>query len=233
MAALFVPCRPRIGGPVTDFSKPRAEMIRRLSSSVDPSDPASIRVLDAMASIPRHLFVEPPLWHRAYSDCSLPIGRGQTLSQPATVLACLAALDPGPSDTMLEIGSGSGYLACLAGRLCGRVTGVETMLDLVHRSRKVIEGLGLTNVLVNYGDGSAGWPAGAPYDCILLSAAARSVHPALFEQLAEGGRLGAPVQADGGQVLRFYRKTNGSVEESGQAVQCRFVPLTGRFGSDG
>ncbi len=218
---------------MTDFSKPRGEMIRRLAASVDPSDPAAVRVLDAMASIPRHLFVEPPLWHRAYADSSLPIGRGQTLSQPATVLTCLTALDPGPSDSMLEIGSGSGYLACLAGMLCGRVTAIETMLDLVHRSRKVIEGLGLSNVHVNYGDGSAGWPSGAPYDCILLSAASRSVHPALFDQLAEGGRLGAPVQAEGGQVLRFFRKTDGGMAEYGEAVPCRFVPLTGRFGSDG
>ena len=218
---------------MTDFSRPRGEMIRRLASSVDPSDLAYARVLEAMSSIPRHLFVEPPLWHRAYSDCSLPIGRGQTLSQPATVLACLSALDPGPSDSMLEVGSGSGYLACLAGRLCGRVTGIETMLDLVHRSRKVIEGLGLTNVHVNYGDGSAGWPSGAPYDCILLSAASGSVHPALFDQLAEGGRLGAPLQAEGGQVLRFFRKSDGRVSGFGEAVPCRFVPLTGRFGSDG
>lgn len=184
-----------------------------------------------MSSIPRHLFVEAPLRHRAYSDCSLPIGRGQTLSQPMTVLSCLSAVYPGESDTMLEIGSGSGYLAAVAGRLCSRVTGVEAMLDLVHRSRNVIGELGLTNVLIQYGDGGAGWPSGAPYDCIIVSAASNDVHPGLFSQLSEGGRLGAPVLGDGGQSFRFFRKKAGRIEEYRAGFPCRFVPLTGRFGS--
>ncbi|HOA04630.1 MAG TPA: protein-L-isoaspartate O-methyltransferase [Candidatus Fermentibacter daniensis] len=216
---------------MTNYSRPRSGMIARLASLSDASDPAVSRVLEAMSSIPRHMFVEPPLRHRAYSDCSLPIGRGQTLSQPMTVLSCLAAVDPGESDTMLEVGSGSGYLAAVAGRLCSRVTGVETMLELVHRSRNVIEELGLTNVLIQYGDGGAGWPSAAPYDCIIVSAAADAVHPGLFSQLSEGGRLGAPVSGDGGQSFRFFRKKDGRMEEYRAGFACRFVPLTGRFGS--
>lgn len=186
-----------------------------------------------MSVIPRHLFVEAPLRNRAYSDSSLPIGRGQTLSQPSTVLACLSPLDPGQMDVLLEIGSGSGYLAALAGRLCSRVYGVEATLELVHSSRKVLEGLGLKNVLISYGDGGAGWPSNAPYDCILVSAAAPSIHPALFEQLADGGRLGAPIIEDGLQTFHFFRKSAGRVTEYGDGFSCRFVPLTGRFGSDG
>ncbi len=218
---------------MTDFSKPRREMVQRLGSTADHSDQRISRVLAAMSVIPRHLFVETPLRHRAYSDSSLPIGRGQTISQPSTVLACLSSLDPGPTDVLLEIGSGSGYLAALAGRLCSRVYGVETTLELVHSSRRILEGLGLKNVLINYGDGGAGWPSNAPYDCILVSAAAPKVHPALFEQLADGGRLGAPVVEDGHQIFRFFRKSAGRVTGYGDGFSCRFVPLTGRFGTDG
>ncbi len=216
---------------MSDYQKPRREMVQRLASvcPVPPSSP----VLAAMAEVPRHIFVEKPLWHRAYSDCALPIGRGQTLSQPSTVLACLSVLDPRPTDTMLEIGSGSGYFAAVAARLCGRVHGIETMLDLVHSSRRLLQGLGASNVRIHYGDGGGGLPENAPYDLIVFSASTAAIRPEVFDQLAEGGRLGAPSITAAGQEFRVWRKTGGVVGETGLSFPCTFVPLTGRYGSNG
>lgn len=216
---------------MTEFARPRREMVGRVSAACPV--PPSPDVIAAMTEIPRHLFVEKPLRHLAYGDSSLPIGRGQTLSQPATVLACLSMLAPGSADVMLEIGSGSGYLAAVASRLCARVYGIETMLDLVHSSRKLLSSLGISNVRITYGDGGAGLPAHAPFDCILFSAACPAVRPEVFGQLSEGGRLGAPVGTASGQEFRFWRKSGGRVEETGASFPCTFVPLTGRFGTGG
>lgn len=216
---------------MTDYSKPRREMVERLSSNAP--FPPSAAVLSAMNEIPRHLFVEKPLWHRAYSDCSLPIGRGQTISQPATVLSMLSAVDPSPGSTMLEIGTGSGYLAAVASRICRKVYGLELMLDLVHHSRRVLLSLGITNVSISYGDGSDGWPRHAPYDCIVCSAGAPAVPQALFGQLAEGGRLGIPVGTRESQRFEVWTIERGAPRKLQQEFPCVFVPLTGRSGWNG
>jgi protein-L-isoaspartate(D-aspartate) O-methyltransferase len=206
-----------------DFSRPRRDMIDKALES--PLVPAFAPAAEAMLEIPRHLFVEKALWHRAYTECTLPIGRGQTISAPSVVLGCLSALRPGRSETFLEVGSGSGYMLALAARLCGRAFGVEKLLDLVHSSRRILLALGSSNARVQYGDGSLGWPEHAPFDCILLSAACESVPAVLFDQMAEGGRLGAPVGRPSGQEFRLWRKAGGRVEDAGTAFQCRFVPL--------
>ncbi len=206
-----------------DFSRPRREMVERalrvpLTAVFEPA-------ASALAEVPRHAFVEKALWHKAYSEAALPIGRGQTISAPAVVLACLSALSPRRDELLLEVGSGSGYTAAVASRMCSRVYGVEVLLDLVHSSRKVLQTLGYSNILVQYGNGGLGWPENAPFDCILLSAACRVVPDGLFAQLAEGGRLGAPVGGPDGQEFRVWKKRGGAVEDAGRAFSASFVPL--------
>ena|GEM_PF-1228074 len=206
-----------------DFSRPRRAMVEKLLRSplVEPYEPA----VESMLAVPRHLFVEKTLWHRAYTECTLPIGRGQTLSAPSVVLGCLSALRPSPGSTVLEVGSGSGYVMALLSGICGMACGVEKLLDLVHSSRRVLLGLGALGARVRFGDGGLGWPEHAPFECILLSAACPSVPAALFDQLAEGGRLGAPVGEPARQEFRVWRKVSGRVEDQGPAFSCTFVPL--------
>jgi protein-L-isoaspartate(D-aspartate) O-methyltransferase len=214
-----------------DFSRPRREMVERILKA--PLQAAFPPASEAMLSIPRHLFVEKVLWHRAYTECTLPIGRGQTLSAPSVVLGCLSALRPARRETLLEIGSGSGYVLALASRICDRVFGVEKLLDFVHGSRRILLSLGISNARIQYGDGSQGWHENAPFDCILLSAACGSVPPGLFDQLAEGGRLGAPVGEPSQQEFRVWRKSGGRIEEQDPAFTCTFVPLVSGVAHNG
>jgi protein-L-isoaspartate(D-aspartate) O-methyltransferase len=216
---------------MTDFSRPRREMVERLAASCPvPPDPA---VVSAMLEVPRHAFVEKALWHRAYCDTPLPIGRGQTLSHPGTVLAMLSALGPGAPDAMLEVGSGSGYLAAVASRICRRVYGVETMLDLVHSSRKVLLSLGMTNVRISYGDGSGGSPENAPFDCIVFSAGAPALPASILSQLADRGRLGIPVGPRDSQEFQVWTRRGEECSRLPVSFPCVFVPLTGREGWNG
>ena len=216
---------------MTDLSRPRAEMVRRLRETFPDAHPG---VLARLEAVPRHLFVDEPLWHKAYTDASLPIGRGQTLSQPATVLMSMTLLDPSPGETLLEVGSGSGYVAAIASGLCGRVYGMERLMNLVISSRRLIQKLGITNVTLAFGDGSEGWPEHAPYDCMLMSAAAPVVPACLEEQLAPGGRLVIPIgDRSGEQTLQLWLRGHGGMELVSDAGPCRFVPLIGRGGWSG
>lgn len=189
------------------------------------------RVMEAMASVPREVFVPRGCRRLAYSDGPLPIGMGQTISQPYMVAWMAEALELAPEDRVLEVGTGSGYSAAVLSRLAGSVHTVERHLSLARAARSVLERLGYGNVRVRHGDGSLGWPEHAPYDAIVVAAGGPRVPAALRDQLGPGGRIVMPVgSAPGRQVLvRERRGVSGRIgrEELGLV---RFVPLVGEEG---
>jgi len=182
------------------------------------------RVLEVIGSLPRHIFVDEALAHRAYEDTALPIGHGQTISQPYIVALMTAKLLNEPRDRILEIGTGSGYQAAVLARLVKRVYTVERIAALIERAQSRFRALKLRNIRVKYDDGSLGWPEQAPFDGILVTAAAREVPAALIEQLAIGGRMVIPVGDDDGQELRIIDRTPDGVREE-RVEFVRFVPL--------
>jgi len=204
----------------------RSDMVERQLRKRDIRSP---RVLEAMNSVPRHLFV--PLEHigDAYADTPLPIGAGQTISQPFMVAAMADALLLEGSEKVLEIGAGSGYQAAVLSMLARVVIAIESQPGLADAAGIRLAGLGFNNVRIETGDGSQGWPPDAPYDAILVTAGAPNVPPPLLEQLAEGGRLVIPVgPAKQQELLRIIKREGRTTRES--LFACRFVPLLGRFG---
>ena len=187
------------------------------------------RVLDAMRKIPRHVFVEEALRDRAYGDHPLPIGEGQTISQPYMVAAMTQLLELEGTEKVLEIGTGSGYQTAILAALARRVCSVERLPALAARARRVLEELGSTNVIVKTGDGSFGWPDEAPFDRVLVTAGAPQVPAPLFQQLAEGGRLVVPVGELQGQTLFLVEKVDGRMRTSTDCG-CVFVKLIGKYG---
>lgn len=182
------------------------------------------RVLDAMLRVPRHEFVPESLRAEAYQDHPLPIGDDQTISQPYVVAVMLESLQLKPTDTVLEIGTGSGYVTALLAELSAKVFSIERHPALADKARETLAALGYTNVRVLTGDGTRGLPAVAPFDAILVSAAALEVPRALLSQLREGGRMIIPVGSPDTQQLQFIRMIDGqSVISQGDPV--RFVPL--------
>jgi protein-L-isoaspartate(D-aspartate) O-methyltransferase len=182
------------------------------------------RVLDAMRAVPRHEFVPESLRDQAYEDHPLPIGAGQTISQPYIVAAMLEHLALEPSDRVLEVGTGSGYVTALLSRLCGEVYSIERHAELATSAEAILARLGYRNVRVRVADGGLGWPDYAPFDAILVSAAACEVPSALLAQLREGGRMIVPIGPPAAQQLQLIRKVDGRSEV--QALEgCRFVPL--------
>jgi protein-L-isoaspartate(D-aspartate) O-methyltransferase len=182
------------------------------------------RVLDVIRELPRHIFVDEALAHRAYEDTALPIGHGQTISQPYIVALMTQTLLDVPRERILEIGTGSGYQAAVLAKLVKRVFTVERIQPLIERAEARLRALKLRNVRVKYDDGNLGWPEQAPFDGIIVTAAARSVPSALTEQLGVGGRMVIPVGGDETQELRVIDKTEEGIrEESLELV--RFVPL--------
>ncbi len=187
------------------------------------------RVLAAMGSVPRHFFVPPDDLAWAYADGPLPIGHGQTISQPYIVALMTELLEVEPSDRVLEVGTGSGYQAAVLGELAAEVHTVEVIPELALQAQKNLAGLGYTHVHVHTGDGSAGWPEAAPYNGILVAAAAPQVPQALLDQLAEGGQLVIPVGSRSVQQLEVWKR-NGQEFSHRKNVEVCFVPLRGRFG---
>jgi protein-L-isoaspartate(D-aspartate) O-methyltransferase len=188
------------------------------------------RVLAAMRAVPRHRFVPAGMSDSAYDDCPLPIGEGQTISQPYIVALMAEALDLTPTDRVLEIGTGSGYAAAVLGQLAAEVWSVERIDVLAERARHVLRELGCLNVHVVVGDGTLGWPAAAPFDAIVVTAGGPRVPEALLAQLTDGGRLVMPV---GGSPLaqtlvRVTHTVDADVEDHLGGV-C-FVPLLGEQG---
>jgi protein-L-isoaspartate(D-aspartate) O-methyltransferase len=187
------------------------------------------RVLAAMLHVPRHEFVSEEYRAQVYEDHPIPIGEGQTLSQPYIVAVMLERLALDPSDAVLEVGTGSGYQTALLSELTRQVYSVERHASLVRTAQATLARLGYANVEVLLGDGSHGLPERAPFDAIVVSAASPQIPPPLFEQLREGGRLVIPVGPPHAQELQLVRK------QAGQPVVtnlegCRFVPLIGAEG---
>ena len=189
-------------------------------------------VLKAMAEVHREVFVDPGWRRLAYTDRSVPIGHGQTLSKPATVLRMLSVLEPVFGGKLLETGSGSGYLASVASRLFNRVYCVERVLGLVESSRANLQKTGASNAVVRYGDGSAGWADNAPFDGILYSAGAPVLPVSLADQLREGGLAGVPVGSKTSQEFTVWKKVEGKLVRV-TSFACSFVPLIGREGWNG
>ena len=186
----------------------------------------SVKVLEAMRMLPRHLFVDEALATRAYEDTALPIGHKQTISQPYIVARMTEALIAGGiPQKVLEIGTGSGYQAALLAKMVARVYSVERIKPLYQQARKLLISLGVRNVQCKLSDGSWGWPGYAPYDAIIVTAAAPEIPASLLDQLAPGGRLVIPVgsQHSAQQLLTLKRTSNGVVEQKLEDVL--FVPL--------
>jgi protein-L-isoaspartate(D-aspartate) O-methyltransferase len=212
---------PRLNGIGMTSARTRERLVQRLQEQ-GIADP---RVLDRIRNVPRHLFVDEALATRAYEDTALPIGFGQTISQPYVVARMTEALlAAGPTAKVLEIGTGCGYQTAVLSPLVKEIYTVERIASLVGRARRALRELKIRNVHFRHDDGSVGWPTRAPFDGMLLTAAPHAVPPALFEQLAVGGRLIAPVGPDGRQELIRYTKTETRVQrECLGAVS--FVPL--------
>ena len=184
------------------------------------------RVLEAMASVPREEFLAPRMRRHAYEDRALAIECGQTISQPLVVALMTQAAAPQPDEVALEVGTGSGYAAAVLSRLCRNVISIEREAALAEHASETLRRLGFENVEVAVGDGSLGWPAGAPYDVILVAAAARDVPSALVDQLADGGRMVIPVSVarEEPQDLRLYTRRGTDVTYR-SLFPVLFVPL--------
>lgn len=190
---------------------------------------ASPRVLDAMQRVPRHEFIPPEQRRAAYDDTPLSIGEGQTISQPFMVAAMAEALELSGGERVLEVGTGCGYQAAVLSLLAREVFTIETHASLAEEARNRLARLGYANVQVATGDGTLGWLDAAPFDAIVVTAAAPGVPPPLVEQLAEGGRLVIPVGPAEHQELRRVRKSGG-IPSQEILYDCRFVPLVGQYG---
>lgn len=188
-----------------------------------------LEVLSVFDLVPRHLFLPDGVQHRAYEDSAIPIGYGQTASQPSLQALYMQVLKLQPGERALEIGTGTGYQTALLSRLCAHVYSIERLRELSVRARQNLDALRIANVALLVGDGTVGWSRYAPYDAILVAAAAPGVPPALLDQLAPGGRLLIPVGDRNEQTLTLFRKTTDGVDRE-EITACTFVPLLGRFG---
>lgn len=200
-------------------------LIASLKTAVDDE-----RVLDAMAGVRRDLFVPPEVWSQSYEDRALTIGSGQTISQPQIVAVMTAALEAGPDDTVLDVGTGSGYQAAILSLLARKVVSVERISALVESASERLKGLGYDNVAVHQAGDELGWCKSAPYDAIVVAAAAPAVPHALVDQLAIGGRLVIPVGTRERQILIRATKSDDGQLMLIELGPCQFVPLIGPGG---
>lgn len=204
----------------TNFAAERREMVEFQIKRRGIRDP---KVLEAMLKVPRHLFVPEQMKELAYGDEPLPIGEGQTISQPYIVAYMTEALKLTGQEKVLEIGTGSGYQTAILAELAREVYTVELIPELSRRAQKVLSELGYQNIHFLVGDGTRGWPEHAPYEAILVSAAPATVPRSLIEQLQENGRLIIPVGTDYQELVLVRKKKEGWEEE--RLIPVRFVPL--------
>jgi len=201
----------------------RDRLVQRLRSNGIVDE----RVLDTIAAVPRHIFVDEALAHRAYEDSALPIGHGQTISQPYLVAAMTAALlagGDGPPGRVLEIGTGSGYQTAILASLVAEVYSIERIAGLLERARDRLRALGVRNVQLKHGDGNSGWPAKAPFDAVMVTAGASHIPDAVMDQMADGAHLVIPVGKGDVKDLKRLRKS-GDAWRQETLDQVRFVPL--------
>lgn len=203
-----------------------AERNRMVDDQLRARDIRDERVLRAMREVPRHLFVPEPERQQAYHDTPVPIGHGQTISQPYIVAFMTQALEVAPTHRVLEVGTGSGYQAAVLARLAEQVYSIEIVAPLADRARTTLAELQYRNVEVRSGNGYLGWPEHAPYDRIIVTAAPPEVPAALVEQLKVGGLMAVPVGTYD-QELRILRRTAGGMQTLA-TLPVRFVPMTGR-----
>ncbi|MEE8525011.1 MAG: protein-L-isoaspartate(D-aspartate) O-methyltransferase [Thermoanaerobaculia bacterium] len=212
----------------------RQKMIREIEADVRATgsyigkDRLDARVMDAMERVPRHEFVPPEARDHAYDNRPLAIGKGQTISQPYIVALMTDLLVLEADDTVLEVGTGSGYQAAVLAELAGEVYSIEIIEDLGRAAAKTLARLGYTNVVTKIGDGYAGWPEHAPFDAVIVTAAAGEIPPPLIEQLKPGGRMVIPIASGawGEQLTLLEKAADGSVRRR-EILPVRFVPLTG------
>lgn len=208
------------------YDRKRRRLVERIrEKGID--DP---RVLAAVEAVPRDRFVPEPIRSRAYDDSALPIGHGQTISQPSLQALYLQVLEIGPDDRVLEVGAGSGYQTALLAEVAANVYAVERIDELTQRARTILDQLGYDNIALVTGDGTVGWSKYAPYDAILVAAASPDVPDTLVEQLSPGGRLLIPVGDRTTQELMLVHRTEEGTIAQKSITRCVFVPLIGRFG---
>lgn len=211
-----------------DTARQRSKMVQLQLAARDIHDQ---RVLDAMALVPRQAFVDDSYLELAYSDAPLPIGCGQTISQPYVVALMIQALELRPTDRVLEIGAGSGYAAAVMSRIAAEVYAIERIEELAELAIENCRGVGYDNIQIRLGDGTLGWPELAPFDAIVVAAGGPWVPQALLDQLEIGGRLVMPVGRDRiSQTLVVVRKTGATECEQTDLGGVRFVPLVGKQG---
>ena len=212
----------------TNFAEARKRMVEE-QLKAPGRDITNQKVLQAMLTVPRHEFVPERARKMAYSDQPLPIGHGQTISQPYIVAFMTERLQPRPTDRVLEIGTGSGYQAAVLSALVSEVYTIEIVEPLARRAEADLQRLGYQNVKVKAGDGYKGWPEAAPFDAIIVTCAPEHVPQPLIDQLKDGGRMIIPVGASADQKLYLLEKRGKNVEQRA-VLPVRFVPMTGQKG---
>jgi len=216
-------CSPPGDGEDREFARARESMVATQIAARGVRDP---KVLAAMRKVPRHLFVPAGSLGQAYEDYPLPIGHGQTISQPYIVGFMTEALDLEGGETVLEVGTGSGYQAAVLAEIAGRVYTIEIVAPLAEEAAARLRRLGYANVEVRAGDGYLGWPEAAPFDAIVLTAAAPRIPEPLKQQLRDGGRLVLPVGEEWQELVVVTRR--GDRFEEKRVLPVRFVPMTGK-----
>jgi protein-L-isoaspartate(D-aspartate) O-methyltransferase len=214
--------------PATDLAAQRSAMVEQQIEARGISDPAT---LAALRTVPRHEFLPMRLRSEAYADYPLPIGHGQTISQPFIVAFMTEAIRPQPGERILEIGAGSGYQAAILAQMGAEVYTIEIVEPLAEMARQTLERLGYKNAHVKHGDGFRGWPEHAPFDAIIVTCAPDKIPAPLVEQLRDGGRMIIPVGSGMNQELVLLRKKGDKIEKQ-SVLPVRFVPMTGEAQTD-
>ncbi len=209
-----------------DYSYDREQMVEQQIVKRGIKDK---RVIEAMKKVPRHLFIDKVYQHQAYKDYPLPVGKGQTISQPYMVAVMTELLELKPEHTVLEVGTGSGYQTAILALLCAKVYTIERIAGLKEKAVQRLNRLGFRNIGFMVGDGSLGWPQFAPYDRIIVTAGAPKIPDALIKQLADNGRLVIPVGTEFYQTLNLVEKYKGRIYRK-ELFECTFVPLLGKEG---